>query len=365
MKIAAIIQALEAIAPPSLQEGYDNCGLLTGHASTECTGIVCALDVTEAVVEEALEKGCNLIVAHHPVIFGGLKRLNGNNYVERTVIAAIRHQIAIYAIHTNLDNVIHGVNNRIADQLQLINRRILDPRPGLLMKLYTFVPHAQAEPVKEALFTAGAGHIGQYSECSFSVEGQGTFKGSNQTNPFVGQPGTRHTEPEQKIEVIFPAYLKRAVISALLKAHPYEEVAYDIVALQQDFQQVGSGLVAELPAPLSETELLQKIKQAFGLQVIKHTPLLNKPVKTVALCGGAGSFLTKKAIAAGADMYITSDVKYHEFFDAENRVVIADIGHWESEQFTIDLLYDILLTKFPTFAVLKSKVKTNPVQYFL
>lgn len=364
MNIAAITRALEAIAPPSYQEGYDNCGLLTGHPATECTGVLCTLDVTEEVIAEARQQGCNLVVAHHPVIFGGLKKLNGNNYVERTVIEAIRHNIAIYAIHTNLDNVIHGVNHRIADQLQLVNRRILDPKPGLLMKLFTFVPVAQAHQVKEALFNAGAGNIGAYSECSFAVNGQGTFKGGDNTQPFVGTPGTRHTEAELKIEVIFPAHLKRGIVSALLAAHPYEEVAYDIVALSQEFQQVGSGLVAELPQPLAETELLHKIKQAFGLQVIKHTPLLNKPVKTVALCGGAGSFLTKKAIAAGADIYITSDVKYHEFFDAENRLVIADIGHWESEQFTIDLLYDILLTKFPTFAVLKSKVKTNPVCYF-
>ncbi|BAV04130.1 dinuclear metal center protein, YbgI/SA1388 family [Filimonas lacunae] len=364
MKIAAIIQTLENVAPPSYQEGYDNCGLLTGNATEECTGIICTLDVTEAVIAEAVEKGCNLVVAHHPVIFGGLKKLNGNNYVERTVIAAIRNQVAIYAIHTNLDNVINGVNQRIASQLALTNCRILDPKPGLLMKLYTFVPVAQAEQVKEALFAAGAGHIGHYSECSFSASGNGTFKGDDSTQPFAGQPGTRHTEAELKIEVIFPAYLKKAVVNALLKAHPYEEVAYDVVALQNDYQQVGSGLVGELSAPLSETAFLEKLKQAFGLQVIRHTPLLQKQVKTVALCGGAGSFLTRKAIAAGADVYVTADVKYHEFFDAENRLVIADIGHWESEQFTIDLLYDILLTKFPTFAVLKSKVKTNPVQYF-
>lgn len=365
MKIAAIIQALEAIAPPSYQEGYDNCGLLTGHPATECTGAICTLDVTEEVIEEAIQQGCNLVVAHHPVIFGGLKKLNGNNYVERTVIAAIRNNIAVYAIHTNLDNVIAGVNNRIADQLQLVNRRILDPKPGLLMKLFTFAPMAQAEQVKNALFAAGAGNIGAYSECSFSAPGNGTFKGGDNTQPFVGTPGIRHTESELKIEVIFPAHLKKTVISALLQSHPYEEVAYDIVALSQEFQQVGSGLVAELPEPLPETDFLLQIKQAFGLQAIKHTSLLNKPIKNVALCGGAGSFLTKKAIAAGADIYITSDVKYHEFFDAENRLVIADIGHWESEQFTIDLLYDILLTKFPTFAVLKSKVKTNPVSYFL
>lgn len=365
MKIAEIIQVLEQVAPPSYQENYDNAGLLTGDQSWDCTGIVCTLDATEAVIMEAKNKGCNLVVAHHPIIFGGLKKINGKNYVEKAVIAAIKNDIAIYAIHTNLDNVLQGVNDRIADKLGLINRTILAAKENLLMKLFTFVPIAHAEKVRSAIFEAGGGNIGNYSECSFNVEGTGTFKAGEGTDPFMGKIGEQHKEHEIKIEVIFPAYLQQKIVAAMIKAHPYEEVAYDIVPLANRFQQVGSGLLGELPEALDEAELLSRVKSAFGLSVIKYTALRHKKVKKIALCGGAGSFLISRAIQAGADFYLTSDVKYHEFFDANNRIVIADIGHWESEQFTIDLLFDILSKEFPTFAVLKTGIRTNPVNYFI
>jgi dinuclear metal center YbgI/SA1388 family protein len=365
MKIAAILQHLESIAPPSLQEGYDNAGLLTGDSAWDCTGVLCTLDATEAVIREAMARGCNLVVAHHPIIFGGLKKINGKNYVERTVIAAIKHDIAIYAIHTNLDHVIAGVNGKMADRLGLVNRSMLQPKAATLKKLYTFVPLAQAEAVKTALFAAGGGHIGQYSECSFGVEGTGTFKGGEGTNPFVGQPGQRHEEKELKIELIFPAWLQAAMVKALIAAHPYEEVAYDVVDLANTHPGIGSGLLGELPDPMEATAFLQLVKQQFNLQVIRHTALPDRPIRKVALCGGAGSFLAFKALAAAADIYITADMKYHEFFDADGRMVIADIGHFESEQFTADLLCAVLQEKFTTFAVLKSEVKTNPVHYFV
>lgn len=365
MNISEIIAVLEELAPPVYQETYDNCGLLTGNASWQCTGILCTLDATEPIVQEAIDKGCNLIVAHHPIIFGGLKKITGKNYVEQTVIRAIKNDIAIYAIHTNLDNISTGVNRKIADTLGLINQRILSPKSNLLVKLLTFVPVDHTETVRNAIFNAGAGHIGNYSECSFSAEGTGTFKGNDQTIPFVGEQGKRHEEKELKLEVILPAFLQQKVVSALLKSHPYEEVAYDIVPLANEYGQIGSGMIGELPESVSETVFLDKIRQSFDLQVIKHTHLLNKPVKTVALCGGAGSFLINKAKASGADFYITGDIKYHEFFDAESKIVVADIGHWESEQFTPDLIIGVLRTKFPTFAVFKSDVNTNPVHYFL
>lgn len=364
MKLLDVINLLEETAPPAYQESYDNAGLLTGNPMWDCTGILCTLDATEDVINEARQRNCNLVVAHHPIIFSGLKKITGRSYVERTVITAIKNDIAIYAIHTNLDNVIHGVNNMIADKLGLINRRILLPKTGTLMKLYTFAPVEHAERVRQALFEAGGGHIGNYSETSFNAEGTGTFKGNASANPYVGKVGQRHEEREIKVETIFPAYLQKSIVLALLKAHPYEEVAYDIMPLANQHLQVGSGLVGHLPAPVAEEQFLQQLKLAFGLSVIRHTPLLGKPAGKIALCGGAGSFLTKTAIASGADIYITADIKYHEFFDAENRLVLADIGHWESEQFTIDLLFSILQSKFPTFAVLKSEVKTNPVQYF-
>lgn len=364
MKIKDIVNLLDELAPPSYQESYDNAGLITGNSSLECTGIICTLDATEAVILEAKQKGCNLVVAHHPIIFSGLKKITGKNYVERAIIAAIKNDIAIYAIHTNLDNLLTGVNGKMADKLNLQNRKVLLHRQNSLMKLIVFVPVNDAEKVREAIFTAGGGHIGNYSECSFNIKGTGTFKPGEGTNPHTGQVGKRETTDEERVEVIFPVYLKEKLVNAMTEAHPYEEVAYDLIALNNYFQEVGSGLIGDLPADMDEREFLQLIKDQFNLQVIRHTPLLEKKVKKVALCGGAGSFLIKNASSLGADFYVTSDVKYHEFFDAENKMVIADIGHWETEQFTTELLYDVLQSKFSNFAVLKSKVKTNPVNYF-
>lgn len=364
MKIAEIIQSLENLAPPSLQENYDNAGLITGNAGWNCTGILCTLDSTEEIIDEALAKNCNLIVAHHPIIFKGLKKINGKNYVERTIINAIKNDIAIYAIHTNLDNVIEGVNDMIADKLQLSNRQILLPKENMLMKLYSFAPVEHAEKVRSALFDAGGGSIGAYSECSFNAEGIGTFKAGENTHPFVGEKNIRHEEKETRIEIIFPSYLKNKIVSALIQSHPYEEVAYDIVSLSNSFGAIGSGIIGDLQVEINELDFLQQIKNAFNVQVVRHTALLQKPVKRVAVCGGAGSFLIQPAIASCADFYITADVKYHEFFDADRKMVIADIGHWESEQFTIELLHDVLQSKFPNFAVLKTETRTNPVYYY-
>jgi hypothetical protein len=280
------------------------------------------------------------------------------------VISAIKNDIAIYAIHTNLDNVVEGVNGKMAAQLGLIDCRPLLAREDILQKLFVFVPSVHLDAVRNAIFSAGAGDIGQYSECSFTAEGEGTFKGAKGTHPFVGQPGLRHEEKETRVEVILPSHLARRVVAAMIGAHPYEEPAYDLVDLSNAYPGVGAGLIGELPEMMAEKEFLARIRQAFRLQVIRHTPLTGRPVKKVALCGGAGSFLISKALGADANFYITADVKYHEFFDADGRLVIADIGHFESEQFTVDLLFDVLREKFPNFAVLKSDTKTNPVNYY-
>lgn len=364
MQIKEIIYALEQVAPPALQEEYDNAGLITGNIHWECTGVMVSLDATEAVIQEAIEKGCNMVVSHHPIVFKGLKKLSGRSYVERAIISAIKHDIALYAIHTNLDNVLPGVNGKMADLLGLINRKILAPKKGLLQKLSVFVPMAHKDALMNALFAAGAGNIGGYSECSFATEGMGSFKAGENAQPFVGQVGHRHTEPELRLEVIFPQWMQASVVKAMIAHHPYEEVAYDIYPLANSFLQTGSGLIGELMEPIRENEMLQLLKNSFKTGVIKHTPLTGKPIKKIALCGGAGSFLTGAAIAAGADIFITADLKYHEFFDADQKLVLADIGHFESEQFTIDLLFDILRENFPTFAVLKTGVNTNPVCYF-
>ena len=364
MKIAEILSSLESIAPLAYQESYDNAGLLTGDPQWDCTGILCTLDAIEDVVSEAISKKCNLVITHHPIIFRGLKKITGKNYVERAIIRAIKNDIALYAIHTNLDNILDGVNGKMADKLGLLNRTILAPKEATLRKLFTFVPVGHLDFVQKAIFDAGAGNIGNYSECSFTVEGMGTFRGNENTDPFVGEPGKRHYEKEVKLEVIFPSYLQQQIIQALNHAHPYEEVAYDVVELSNAYPMVGSGLIGELPEPMEEKQFLELTKRAFRLQMLRHTRFISRPIKSVALCGGAGSFLIPRALSKKADVFLTADLKYHELFDAEGLMLLCDIGHFESEQYTIDLLTEILHVKFPTFAVLKSEVQTNPVHYY-
>ncbi len=364
MLVSDITKYLESIAPLSYQESYDNSGLIVGDFNMELTGVLICLDSTEEIVEEAIENGCNLIIAHHPIIFGGLKKLNGKNYVERVVIKAIKYDIAIYAIHTNLDNVLKsGVNSKIAEKLSLNNCQILSPKKGVLKKLFTYVPFNYAEKLKNALFKAGAGHIGNYSECSFSHEGIGTFKGSEQSNPFVGEKGERHQEREVKIEVVFQSFLENAILKTLKTAHPYEEVAYEVISLDNFNQEIGSGLLGELSEEISAEEFLKNLKSKMNAELVRHTPLHKEKVKKIAVCGGSGSFLLKSAISLSADVFVSSDFKYHEFFDAEKRIIIADIGHFESEQFTIELIYEILSQNFSNFAIRQSKLITNPISY--
>ncbi|MGN6164783.1 MAG: Nif3-like dinuclear metal center hexameric protein [Flavisolibacter sp.] len=364
MKIADLISAIEVFAAPELQEDYDNAGLLTGNSSWDCSGVLCVLDVTPDVVKEASANNCNLIVAHHPIIFRGLKKINGKNYIEQVIIEAIKNDIAIYAAHTNLDNVVLGVNDRIAKKLGLKNTTTLQPKNKMLRRLITFAPLDKAEKVRRAVFAAGAGHIGKYSECSFNSDGTGTFKAEKGADPYVGEIGEQHHEKETKIEIVYPFYLENQVVKALVENHPYEEVAYDIFTMDNVHFGIGSGIIGELENPVEEKIFLKMLNERFEAKGIRHTALLGKPVQKVAVCGGAGSFLIKTAIRQKADVYVTADIKYHEFFDAEGRLVIADIGHYESEQFTTDLLHDLLVEKFPTFAVLKTKVNTNPVRYF-
>ena len=363
MKISDLTSYIETIAPLSLQEDYDNAGLLTGDPSWECTGVLCTLDVTEDVVIEAVRRQCNCIVALHPLIFRGLKRITGSNGVERTLIAAIKNNIAVYAAHTNLDNIITGVNGKIADKLGLTNRKVLDPKQSVLQKLYTFVPEADLNKVRDALFAAGAGDISQYSECSFTHPGTGTFKPGVGTDPYSGSVGVRQNESEIKLEVILPNYKRNAVLQALFRSHPYEEVAYDLINLANMYTNIGAGLIGDIE-PVSELEFLMILKSAFNDGTIRHTPFTGGEIKRVAVCGGAGSLLISRALSQGADAYVTGDIKYHEFFDAVGTMLLCDIGHYESEQFTTDLFVDLLLQKFPTFAVLKSEVRTNPVHYF-
>jgi dinuclear metal center YbgI/SA1388 family protein len=365
MKLSQLTACLESLAPLAYQEDYDNSGLIVGHPEQEVYQALISLDCTEAVVNEAIRTNCGVIVSHHPIVFRGLKKFNSKTYVERVVEMAIRNNIALYAIHTNLDNIMTGVNAKICETLGLKNCRILAPKSNLLKKLVTYVPVSHADDVRNALFNAGAGHIGNYSDCSFNTEGIGTFKGNEQSDPYVGEPGKRHTENEVRIETVYPAVLENKLLMALVLAHPYEEVAYDLYPLTNQNQQVGSGMIGELEKPLPEEEFLFHLKEKMRAQVIRHTAFTGRPVKRVAVCGGAGGFLLKNAMSAGADIFITADYKYHEFFDAEQKLVIADIGHFESEQFTQQLLFDFIKNKLPSLNVRLTETNTNPVKYFI
>ncbi|MEO8473148.1 MAG: Nif3-like dinuclear metal center hexameric protein [Chryseolinea sp.] len=361
--IRDVIDHLESVAPNQYQESYDNVGLITGYLKTEVSKILVTLDCTEDVVQEAITSGANLIVAHHPIVFKGLKKFTGSNYVERVVILAIKNDIAIYAIHTSLDNVLDGVNRRICERIGLTNLKILQPKVGVLSKLVTFVPGEKAGVVLDALYLAGAGQIGNYKNCSFTSEGTGTFKPTQKANPSVGGTNIQEFVRESRIEVIFPTHLQSKITDALRRAHPYEEVAYYITPLLNDNQEVGSGMTGELIVPQEPLAFLEGLKYRMNVKVIRHTKVLDAPIKRVAVCGGAGSFLLVNAVNSGAQVFITSDFKYHEFFDADGKIIIADIGHYESEEFTKELLVDVLMKKFPTFAIIFSNTVTNPISY--
>lgn len=371
MVIREVLGELEKWAPLAYAEDFDNVGLLVGERNTEVKGILVALDCLEEVIDEAIEKECNLIVSFHPIIFSGLKKITGRTYVERVVLKAIKHNIAIYAMHTALDNSFSGVNNIMCDQLNLTNRNILIPQKGSIKKLVTYVPTAHANSLKKHLFEAGAGNIGNYNECSFSLEGEGTFNGNESSNPVYGDRGKTHTEQETQLNLTFSKHLEQNILQALFKNHPYEEVAYEITALENNNQHIGIGMTGYLPEKIPEKEFLNLLKENFHAGCVRHSEFLEKPIQKVAVLGGSGSFAIPNAIAAKADVFVTADLKYHDFFKAEKNILLADIGHYESEQYTKDGIHSYLIKKIRNFApalskskVILSEINTNPIQYF-
>jgi len=364
MIIKELTNYLESLAPLNSQESYDNSGLICGNANTEVTNALISLDCTESIIDEAIAKGCNIVISHHPIVFKGLKTFTGKNYVERTIIKAIKNDIAIYAIHTNLDNYHLGVNKKIGDLIGVENPKILSVSQQSMLKFSVFVPLSEVESIKNVIFNVGGGQLGNYSECSFSTKGTGTFKANENAKPFIGEINQRHAEEEIKIEVLIKPQLINTVIANVIDAHPYEEVAYDVISLKNINNEEGAGMIGKLKKPMPAEKFLAHLKQTFNCGIIKHTELCHSTIKTVAWCGGAGSFLLNSAKEQQADIFITGDFKYHEFFDAENQIIIADIGHFESEQYTIELIGELLSKKFIKFAPCLTEINTNPVKYY-
>ncbi|MCF8364749.1 MAG: Nif3-like dinuclear metal center hexameric protein [Bacteroidales bacterium] len=363
MKIKDIANLIEAFAPLSLQESYDNAGLIIGDSDALASGALITLDITDDVIDEAIRSGFNLIVAHHPLIFKGLKKIGTKDMIGRLVTKCIKNDIAVYAAHTNLDNIKTGVNRIICDKLGLKEAGILSAKENQLKKLAVFCPEKHAPIVREAIFKAGAGHIGNYDNCSFNTPGSGTFRALEGANPFVGKIDNLHFEDEIRMEFIFPHFHQKAIVAAMLQAHPYEEVAYDIYPLENKFADIGAGMIGELNEPEDTLKFMARLKRTFNPGCIRHTAIIKDHVKKIAVCGGSGSFLIPAAINAGADIFISGDIKYHEFFDADGRIIFADIGHYESEQFTKELLMNLIKKNFSTFAVQISGVNTNPIKY--
>jgi dinuclear metal center YbgI/SA1388 family protein len=363
LKIIDICSCIEEFAPLSWQESWDNCGLLVGNPQQTVHKVLLTVDVTEAVIAEAVDVQAQMIVSHHPFILSGIKQLTGSTDAQRVIAMAVKNDIAIYAAHTNMDAAPGGVSYRMAAKLGLSQLQALSPQGAGLQKLVTYIPSSHFEQVRRAVFEAGAGHIGNYDSCGYSAEGKGTFRALDGAHPFVGQHGMLHTEPEIRFETVFPSRLNRQIVSALLSSHPYEEPALDIYALQNTDTRVGLGVVGMLPDPVDELHFLNTLKETFLAPVIRHTHLKNKKIQRVALCGGSGSSLLANAIGSKADVFVTADFKYHQFADAEQDILVADIGHFESEQFIKDIFYEVLVKKIPTFAVHFSKIKTNPINY--
>jgi dinuclear metal center YbgI/SA1388 family protein len=363
MKLSEICKYLDTAIPLSFQEGYDNSGLQVGSEETEISSSLLTIDVTEEVIDEAMEKGCNLVISHHPLIFNGIKKITGRTYTERILAKTIKAEIAIYSAHTNLDAVAFGVSRKMAQKLDLKNIKVLMPLQNRLLKLVTFIPETHLEKVRSALFEAGAGVIGNYDQCGYTVEGKGSFRAGDNTKPFLGEKGKIHFESEIRLETILFSHLKAKVIEALLAAHPYEEVAFDIYPLDNDTIEAGIGCRGELEHPMAETDFLKLVSSVFDAGGIRYSNLTGRQVKNVALCGGSGAAFIGNAISSGTDAFVTADIKYHNFFDADNKILLVDTGHFESEKFATEILYDLIIKKFPKFAVRFSETNTNPINY--
>lgn len=364
MKVKELVSELERFAPPCLQESYDNAGLNVGFPDVDITGVLICVDVIPEVVDEAIANNCNMIVSHHPLIFPNIKRITGSNSVEKSIVKALQNNVSIYCGHTNFDKAQNGVSMKMCEKLGLNNCTVIDSEKHILRKIAVFVPESHADEVRNAMFAAGAGTIGDYDECSFNLAGTGTFRAGTNCNPYVGSIGERHHEKEIRVEVICPSYLQSKVVSAMLKVHPYEEPAFDIYQLENQWNQIGLGAVGDLDSEITETEFLEKVKRTFNVGNIRHSATTGRKIRRVAVCGGSGASYIRSAVAMNVDAYVTADIKYHDWFLAEGKILLLDIGHYESEQFTKEIFYDIIAPKCSGISICLSTINTNPINNY-
>lgn len=363
MKLIDLCSYLDSVVPLSLQESYDNSGLQIGTPERDISSALISLDITPEVLDEAISSKCDIVITHHPLIFSGIKKISGGSLLDRIMMRAIKNDIAVYSSHTNLDVISNGVSRKMAEKLALSNVEVLSPLRNRLLKLVTFIPHSHLDKVREAVFNAGAGVVGNYDCCGFSIHGTGSFRGSENTNPFVGEKGKIHHEEEIRFETVLYSHLKEKVIRALLEAHPYEEVAYDIYTIENDNIEIGLGCKGNFEEAMEEDLFLKLVSDVFEAKGVRYSKPTGKKITKVALCGGAGSSLISEAIISGADAFVTGDIKYHSFFEIDDRILLVDIGHFESEKFSSEILLNLIIKKFPTFAVRISKTNTNPINY--
>jgi dinuclear metal center YbgI/SA1388 family protein len=363
MKLSELCSYLDSAVPLSFQESYDNSGLQVGLPESEIGSALIVLDVTEQVIDEAIAGKHNLIISHHPLIFNGIKKISGRTYTERILYKAIKNDVAVYSSHTNLDIFTNSVSRKMAEKLNLQKIKALAPLEKMLLKLVVYIPESHLDKVTAAIFEAGAGVIGNYDRCGFSTPGTGSFRGNEVSIPYAGEKGRIHIEREIRFETVLFSYMREKVIKALIDAHPYEEVAYDIFMLENKNVDLGLGCTGELNSEMDEMDFLKLVSSVFDSKGIRFSRPTGKPVKKVALCGGSGASLLNEAIASEADAFITADIRYHSFFDADNRILFVDAGHFESEKFATEILKDLIIKKFPKFAVRFSETNTNPINY--
>ncbi len=368
MTVGKFQHLLEEWIPPATAWKGDNSGLQVGRTSAEISNILLALDVTLDVAREATARNANLIVTHHPLLFHPLRSLTEKSRAGEIALHLAERKINLYAAHTNLDQVLDGVSFVMATLLGLENIRTLSPLPGTLVKLAVFVPASHLEKVAAAMHAAGGGRFTNYQECSFRSEGIGTFKGMEGAKPFIGTKGVLERTPEVKLEMLVETWDLDAAMAAMFREHPYEEVAYDVYPLNNESSEFGLGAVGELPSPLPRGRFLALVKKAFGTPMLRYTGKTTKSVRKVAVCGGAGSELLPIAIRKGSDAFITADVKYHGFQDAERNLLLIDAGHFETEHPILRTLAlrvkEIVRREKATSKVFITTKNTNPVSYY-